>query len=73
MEAESVNQNGRTFRRYARRSLLMFAMNRQPFQIATSRVLGRSRSAAEARAMAASSDGSVAGLNWCPVADVGSV
>ena len=73
MEGESVNQNGRTFRRYACRSLLIFATNRHPFQIATSRVVGQSRSAADARAMATSSEGSVAGLNWRPVADVGSV
>ena len=51
----------------------MFATNRQPFQIATWRVLGQLRSAADARAMATSSDGSIAGSKWRPVADVGIV
>lgn len=72
MEGESVNQNGRTFWRYARRSLLTFATNRQPFQIATSRVVGHSRSAAVARAIATSSEGSIAGLNWRPLPELGS-
>lgn len=72
MQTEAVNQNGRTFRRYACRSLLIFATNRHPFQIATSRVIGLSRRAAVARAMATSSDGSIAGLNWRPLAELGS-